>query len=267
MQIRKTNRTAASSLTILSLGMALLPAALAVRSAQAEPALPTVDKVLNDFIVASGGKAAYLKINSTEIHSTLLLKAQKITADVVTKAKAPDNIYVSQSIAGFGKVEQGYDGKIGWSRDPLHGLRTLAGKELEQLRTQARFNSPLYWKELYSKSQMLGLRTVNGAKAYAIRLTPARGQPSTQYYDVKTKLLVRVDQIAESPEGAIPTEAYLSDYRVVDGIKEPFSVRQVAVGTGEATITTTKIQNNVAIDDAIFAKPADTAAPSPKSAK
>lgn len=267
MQLRRNTTTAVSSLLVMSAGMALFPAVLAARHAQAEPAAPTVDKVINDFIAATGGKAAYLKITSTETKSTLLLKAQKITAEVVTKAKAPDKIFVTQEIAGFGKVEQGYDGKTGWARDPIHGLRALSGNELEQLRTQARFNAPLHWKELYPKSEMLGIRTVNGAKAYAIRLFPAKGQPSTQYYDVTTKLLVRVDQIAESPEGAIPTEAYLSDYRVVDGVKEPFAVRQVAASIGEATITTTKIQNNVALEDAVFAKPADGSAPPPKPAK
>ena len=256
-----------SLLSIALVGMAVLPIAFSVQRAQAEPATPTVEKVMNDFIAASGGSAAYLKVTSTETKGTFTLKAQKITADVVTKAKAPDKIYVSQIITGVGKFESGYDGKIGWSRDPLHGLRALSGNELEQLRTQARFNAPLHWKEIYSKSQMLGVRTVNGAKAYAIRFTPAKGKPSTQYYDVKTKLLIRVDQIVEQPEGAIPSESYLSDYRVVDGIKEPFSVRQVATGIGEATITTTKIQNNAAIDDSIFAKPADTTAPAPKPAQ
>ena len=256
-----------SSLLTVTLGMAMLPAFVAVRSAQAEPATPTVAQVMNDFIAASGGKTAYTKITSTEIHGTFSMKAQKITASVVTKAKAPDKILVTQEIAGLGKFEQGYDGKTAWARDPLHGLRTLEGNELEQMRTQARFNSPLYWKELYAKSEMLGIRTVNGAKAYAIRLTPAKGRPTTEYFDVKTKLLVRVDQTVDQPEGSIPTEAYLSDYRVVDGVKEPFTVRQVTPSIGEAEITTTKIQNNVAFDDAIFAKPAEGSTAAPKAAK
>lgn len=267
MFARMKTRTLVSALLLPGIGMMVFPLLLAGHQVWAEPATPTVAQIMNDFLLASGGKAAYQKINSTEVRATFTLPAQKITAEVVTRAKAPDKIFVSQNIAGVGKFEQGYDGKTGWARDPLHGLRTLSGTELEQLRTQARFNAPLFWKELYPKSQLLGIRKVNGANAYALRLTSPGGQANTQYYDVKTKLLIRVDQVVEQPEGKIPSEAYLSDYRPVDGIKEPFKVRQVATGVGEAIITTTKIQNNVAFDDAIFAKPAEGSAPSLKPAK
>ena len=256
-----------SSLLTVTVSLAAFPTLLVTRAAQAEPPLPSVGKVLDDYIAATGGKAAYLKITSTETKSAFEMKAQKIKAEVLTRAKAPDKIVVTQNIPGIGKIEQGYDGKTGWARDPLHGLRTLSGKELAQLRAQARFNGPLYWKELYTKSQMLGIRTVNGAQAFAVRLTAADGQFTTQYYDVKTKLLVRMDQIAESPEGALPTEAYLSDYRLSDGIKAPFSGRQVIAGVGEATLTTTSIKNNVPLDDAIFAKPAADSTPALKPAK
>ncbi len=46
-----------------------------------------------------------------------------------------------------------------------------------------------------------------------------------------------------------------SDYREVDGIKISFGVKELTPGQ-EVIIRLTELQNNVAIEDARFAKPA-----------
>ncbi len=227
-----------------------------VPAAHAKTVTPTVAQIIDDYIAATGGKAAYDKIKTTEISGTMELVAQKITGTLDVKQKAPDRFYSSQTIAGIGKIEQGYDGTTAWSRDPVFGGRILAGAELAQTQMQARLNSTLQWKELYPKSELLGERLVNGSKAYAIRLTPVKGHPATQFYDIKTKLLVRQDQIADSPQGAIPTESYLADYKAVDGVKAPFTTRMVQAGT-EVMIKITQVKNNVPLADSLFAVPAD----------
>lgn len=188
---------------------------------------PTADEIINAYIVATGGKAAYGKITSSIMTGEIEVVAQKIRGTVTVKAKAPDKFLLVQELAG-NKFEVGYDGKIGWARDPLHGLRTLEGKELEQIKDSATFNATLNWKQRYSKTEVLGIRKVNGADAYAIRLTSKQGTPTTQFYDVKTKLLVRSDSNAATPEGSLPTETYTSDYRSQDGVKVPFTIRQLA---------------------------------------
>ncbi len=51
-------------------------------------------------------------------------------------------------------------------------------------------------------------------------------------------------------------QAELSDYRDIGGgLKAPFQRKQVMPG-GEIMLKITDLKNNVAIDDAIFAKPA-----------
>lgn len=227
-----------------------------ILAAHAKTAAPTVAQIIDDYIAATGGKAAYDKIKSSEASGTLELVAQKITGTLDVKQKAPDKFYSSQTIGGIGKIEQGYDGKTAWSRDPVFGGRILAGAELAQTQMQARLNGVLQWKELYPKSELLGERLVNGSKAYAVRLTPAKGHPATQFYDIKTKLMVRQDQIADSPQGAIPTESYFADYKSVDGVKAPFTTRMVQAGT-EVMIKITQVKNNVSLADSLFAVPAD----------
>ena len=49
-------------------------------------------------------------------------------------------------------------------------------------------------------------------------------------------------------------ESYFEDYREVDGIRLPFTVRVVSP-TGTYSLRFSKVQHNIPIDDAKFSKP------------
>ena len=224
--------------------------------ARADSTTPTAIQILDRYIAVTGGKAAYQKITSTVTTGTFSIAAQKINGTFETRTKVPDKVYAIQNIEGVGKVEQGFNGKTGWSRDPVFGTRILSGVELAQLKAQAQLNvAPLNAKSFYTKMELVGVKMVNDAKTYEVRLTPSIGNPITQYYDVKTNLLTRQDQIAESPQGSIPTESYFSDWRLVDGIKQPFTIKQVLGGAAELILTTSSVKNNIDIPDSVFTPP------------
>lgn len=215
---------------------------------------PSADQILDRFAQVSGG-AAWEKLNSFTAKGTINLPAQSIKGTVEISAKAPNKMRMVQTIQGVGETTGGYDGTEGWSKDPFSGLRTLAGVELAQLQTQATLSlRPSQWRKVYTKTELLGTTKVGGAPAYKVRLTPKAGNPETQYFDVKTGLQVRSDQVSESPQGKIPVEIYMSDYRTVGGVKIAFKTRQVA-SVAEAVILLTDVKANVELDDASFAKP------------
>ena len=54
--------------------------------------------------------------------------------------------------------------------------------------------------------------------------------------------------------GEIEQTADSSDFREVDGVKVPFSVRLTNAMQG-VSMTFTKVENNVALDDKVFVKP------------
>ncbi|MBC8140644.1 MAG: hypothetical protein H7Y38_04305 [Armatimonadetes bacterium] len=233
----------------------------------AKPAvkLPSAASILDASTKASGGTAALSKMKTIVMIGTLAIPAQKITGQVETRISFPDKIYSSQEISGFGKFEKGYDGKTGWSRDPLKGLQAVTGAELTQLKSQGDDMQNPNWRKAYSKAEMVGLRKVGAANTYAIRLTPKRGgKPIVTYYDTKTKLPIRTDIVIETAEGSTPTQSFTSDFRTVSGIVFPFKMRQVVGGVSEVNVVFTTIQVNAAIPGSVFAKPAETA---PKPAK
>lgn len=216
----------------------------------------TAQRVLDRFVEVTGGAEAYRKITSTTTRGTVELKAQGIKGTMETFSKAPNLFRSSQQITGIGEMLQGYDGKVAWSKDPINGLRELDGIEKALAIRSAAFNAPIRWRELYKKATLTGSKKIGGAETWVVTLTPPEGKPVVQYYDKKTGLMVRTDIVAEGPQGTIPTETLLSDYRAVDGVKVPFRAVTKLGPAIEMELVTTEVKNNVPIDDALFAKPA-----------
>lgn len=235
-----------------ALFVGLLVLGLFATPVEAQKGKLTAEQVLEKSIQAMGGRTAMGKITSTWMKGTLQI--QGIAGTFEIHQKTPNKYFMVQNLQGVGEFKQGYDGKIGWAQDPMSGVRKLEGAELEMTKREARHNAPLHWKELYKKVELLGTRKVGGATTHVVRMTPVKGKPVTQYFDAKTFLLVKVDMTVESPQGTVPTETFLSDYRTVNGVKFPFTLRQ-RVASMEVSMKVTEVKNNVPMKDSIFTKP------------
>ena len=221
-------------------------------TAQKAQASPEAVKILNRYIQVTGGAAAYAKVKTQQMTGKLELKAMGLSGAVTILTKEPNKFFMSQSIGGAGETKVAFDGKTGWSKDPLGTFRILKGKELVEARLQADTSATVKWEKLYRKIELKGKEAVNGSPAYKLVLTPKSGNTITQYYDVASGLLVRTDTVAVSPQGTFPTETYLTDYRVVDGVKIPFLTR-IKLAAYEVTMTISSVKNNLAIPDSKFA--------------
>jgi hypothetical protein len=87
-----------------------------------------------------------------------------------------------------------------------------------------------------------------------IEATPAEGSLEKFYFDANTNLLVRHDSEVESPQGKLLMEAYPENYKAVDGVQIPHTIKQVNPAM-TIVIKFTEVKNNVEIDDAKFNKP------------
>lgn len=231
----------------LALTLALVAPAFAQKA-------PKAEQIVDRSVQVMGG-AAWEKLQSFVATGTISLPAQSIKGSVVMSAKAPNKLSMKQTIDGVGESLSAFDGTVGWSKDAFQGLRTLTGAELAQLKSQAtQALRPGQWRQLYTKTELQGTVKVGGSPAYKIRLTPKTGSPETQYFDVKSGLPVRTDQVVESPQGKIAIETYPSDYRTVGGVKIPFKMRQV-MGPTEAILVMTEVKPNATIEDSVFAQP------------
>ena len=213
----------------------------------------TADQIIDKSIQATGGKAAYDRQKTLVMTGTIEVKMQGLKGSIVTYQKDPDKVLVVTTLPGLGDFKQGYDGKTAWAQDRLTGLRKLEGQERAAFIREAN-NSVLKWKTLYTSIKVTGKVKVGDRDTYAVKLVPKEGEPSTQYFDVETFLVLRADVVQKGPQGTMAVQNYLSDYRVVSGVKMPF-MTTMKTPVGDMVLQLTSVKANTPIDDAKFAFP------------
>jgi zinc protease len=222
----------------------------------AKPAeqLPTIDQVLDKYVKALGGKAAIQRPTSIQFKGTFDLPAANLSGNVERLSKAPNKYIFSIDIGGFGLVQQAFNGDAGWAQDPQSGLRDLAGVELAQTRREADMYRDIKLKELYTKLVVKAKDRVGDKEVYIVEATPPEGGVEKLYFDTQSGLIIKTDLEAETPQGKMPVEVYLDDYKDVEGIKVPFTLRQVTPAVS-FSIKITEVKYNVPVDDSKFTKP------------
>jgi len=223
-------------------------------TAKATTAEPTTDQILDKYVQAIGGRQAVEKITSRVAKGTFEISAMGLKGEIEVYAKAPNKTLRIQHLSGVGEILDGYDGKIGWSQSPMMGLREKSGDELAVIARSSDLHAPIKTRQLYSKLEFKGKEKVGNRETYVILATPADGAPVKMYFDTQTGLIARTDMTIETPEGQLQIETTVDDYREVDGIKIPFTMRQES-SASSAVIKLTEVKHNVAIDDAKFNKP------------
>jgi len=215
---------------------------------------PTVDQILDKYVQSLGGRQALEKITSRVTKGTFEVSTMGLKGEIEIYAKAPNKSLRIQNLSGVGQILDGYDGKIGWSQNPMTGLREKSGEELAAIARASDIHASLKSRELYSKLELKGKEKVGNRETYVILATPATGAPVKMYFDTQTGLIARTDTDLDTPQGQFHVETTVEDYREVDGVKIAFTMRQES-SMGSAVIKLTEVKHNVAIDDAKFNKP------------
>jgi len=223
-------------------------------AASAGAALPTADEVVDKYANAIGGKEAYEKLNSRLSKGTFELPAMGASGSIEMQAKAPNKTISIIDIPGFGVISRSYDGTTAWSQDPQTGIRELTGNELALQKRGADFFQAVRLKELYPKREVKGKEKVGEREAYLVEAVPSEGGPVKMYFDTENGFLTKIQLDVETPQGTLDVQTMLGDYKEVDGVKLPFTMRQVA-GALEFVIKIQEVKHNVPIDDEKFKKP------------
>jgi zinc protease len=221
----------------------------------AGPATPNADDILNHYVAAVGGAAAWQKVTSRVLTGTIDIPGASLTGTIEVRQKAPHRILTTLWIAGA-SFRQGYDGTVGWSDDPENGVREQQGGELSDTRRQADFYHALNLRTFYSKFSVVGKEKAGDHSAYVVEATPSEGGDADKmFFDTETGILIRFITKQHTAEGASTSEEDFEDFRDVDGIKLPFTIHHSGTEP-EFTIKVEEVHHNVALDDAQFSKPA-----------
>ena len=215
-----------------------------------------VDALLEKYVRAIGGREAIEKVRSRVSKGTFEVSSLAgVKGTIEVYEKAPNLSVLVLVIPGIGTQAEGFNGTTAWELEPDSGVvHDKSGLELATAKREAEFYEDLKLKELYPRMTLKGVEKVGARAAYVIEAAPVAGGPERLYFDTQTGLLIRKDSEEEGDEGKMAVEEYYSDYRAVDGVKLPFTIRQVAPGM-DFTVKLTEVKQNVSIDDAKFNRP------------
>lgn len=235
---------------LLTLFVAAFPAFSAPQTAGA----PTVDQVLDQYVQALGGRDAIQKLTTLTMKGSIANPSTGETGTVEIYMKSPNKRLALTNIFAEGLDERGTNGTAGWYLDPDEGPKDLSGDDLTALKAQAEFYRDLKFKEVYPQLASAGRETVNGKPMNVLATARPDGTTEKFYFDSESGLLVRDDVPYVTDDGKSVVVNVFEDFRDVDGIKRPFTIRQTSPDF-DYVIKFAEIKSNAPIDDSKFEKP------------
>jgi len=243
--------------TIWTLYFALFVAGAAVLVAVAAEAPagkdPDPTQILMKYKQATGGDA-WDAIKSNHV------KGKITTGGMNGSAESWEDVrtgrFLERIVLGPVTQAQGFDGTTVWSQDTSKQVRKEeGGDEREGTANEAYRRSLSYWypDRHPGAIEYAGAKEEGGRRFHVIRITPKDGRPFDIWIDAATFLPDRVVEKAALETRTI----YLSDYRQVEGLMEPFAIRQTNGETRyDLNATLESIEFNKPVEEAQFAMPA-----------
>jgi hypothetical protein len=237
--------------------LALLAASFPLLAAD-EP-LPSVQTVVDHWISATGGRAAWEARHNVVEHATVEFPKQGLKGSLTIYEAAPDKYLGVTELPGIGKIASGSNGEVAWENSAVQGPRVKQGAERADALREGAFNGSLYWQKLYVKGENASIESVEGHDCYKIVFTPKEGKPLIEFHDKTTGLLIKTTTTVSSQMGEINAEVVYGDYQKDGGILSPHRMVNRAAGQ-EFVIQIQSVETNVDLPKDRFDLPAEVQA-------
>jgi zinc protease len=212
---------------------------------------------------ALGGSAMIEKLKTRSMKGTWITPSGASLGYEVYQS-GPDKVYAVLNTPKQGVFERGFDGTTGWEKS-VHGVRTIVEEELSNLlRYPHLFKDIKIGKEQFTRITVGGKEKLGDRDVYVLRGVAPDNKRERLYFDAQTGLLLRRVTSVPTMIGVVPEQIDFEDYRDVDGMKVPFTIRISSVDRfHSSTRKFTEIKLNVPVDETKFKKPAAQPSPSP----
>lgn len=207
----------------------------------------TAESVIERYIQALGGRENLEKI--TDITMTLSGEAPNFPIEITVTKKAPNKFRQDMKM-GQMAIQTIFNGEKGFSTSPM-GKQEMSPEEIQNMKITQTINMVLKLDELGIKTELSGMETINGRKAYRMIWTLPSGEKLEEYFDADTGLKLREVKTLKAPTGEISQTVDFLDYQEVNGIKFPARIRQ-NMGPQPMEFTITNIKLNSGVKDELF---------------
>lgn len=231
----------------------------AVHPAAVAQKLPSVDKVVDKYLRAIGGKKAARAIKDATYEWSIQLNNQPIgTARTQRKAPASERWELT---FGNGQIVSATNARSAWEIGLDNKLRTLTALEAATAKMRAALDAShlIDFKKANILARVVSLGDIGSEPAYIVEFSMRSGARAQYYFSVKSGLITKVTSEATTTTGdAKKTRILFEDYRKAQTILEPHRLRMTLDGSGELTLILQSVKYDTGIDDQRFDPPAAT---------
>ena len=203
---------------------------------------PSVEQIFSKYIEALGGSA----VTSTK---TLVLKGKREASqdrnwpNEITLA-SPDKLLIVATTPQ-GTVRQIVNGDKGWIMNGTN-VRSLAPPAAVEVKRSSDELFNIVKVKPSPGMKLGGMQRVGVRDAYVVEMA-TDAKTERYYFDSQTGLLLRKMTLNKTMLIPFPEQLDFEDYRDVDGVKVPFTIRYSAIDTFDSwTRTFTEIKRNAA---------------------
>jgi hypothetical protein len=212
---------------------------------------PSVAEIIARYVQAIGGTSA-IETKTLVMKGTRVASQNRNVPNEITLS-LPNKLLIA-STTPQGAVRQILSGDNGWVLSGPN-LRTLSPTEVADARRGLQGLFGIVKIAHSPEMQLAGVEKIDGRDMWVIA-TSSPERTVTWYFDTESGLLRRKRTVNHTIALPIPEQIDFEDYRDIDGVKLPFTIRSSAIDTYDSwTRTFTEIKRNVAVDEKLFAKP------------
>lgn len=198
--------------------------------AQSVPGNPSARDIVNRFIEQAGGRLSFKAVRSMHVVGTFTVTGQALKGELEMLAARPNRLVTRINMTGLGRLEEGFDGRIGWSMDPLRGPSLVSGRALEERSDGAWFDGALYEPDHIKELTLVGREEFDKRPVYRIRTVSMRGTEGFQFFDVETGFRIGAEARREMVMGIVPSTTVYREYKRFGLLMFPSVIVQRALG-------------------------------------
>jgi hypothetical protein len=234
-----------------------MPPAAQTKTHEAEEAerkaYPAAKDVVAKYITAIGGEAAAKKLGTSSMTATGTRTDAAGHTNPLEVFSAGGKTLVRSTPAEGPGMSQMSGPESGWMQG-RQGVRTMTGADAATNYLFARAYQPV--TTLAENARVVGKETIEGHEAWTVAAAIDDHTRQRVWFDANTGLALRRLITVDSPVGRIPTQTDFDDYRDVNGVKVPFTVKVSSVNGGQnATRKYTSIDFGKTVDEKLFEAP------------
>lgn len=221
---------------------------------QTAAARPTAEQILSKYIQAVGGQAAADKVKSLALIGTVEGPPGR-NAPVEIIVAVPDKMFMTQTTQQ-GTMSRALNGTTGWAKTG-DNVRDLNPGEITQGQRIMRTLDIIKVSATPTQGMRFGgVAKVGDRDANILRAQLPDGSIERLFFDAETGLLLRRIVITNTMIGPLPEQVDYEDYRDVNGVKIPFTVRiSTVTPTANTVAKFTDIKTSATVDETKFKKP------------